>query len=808
MGGNTKGRRALRVIGLILCVGILLCGCLAIFSGAYILHRFSLHVPTDFFRLSAKGIAPRFYVYQFEDRANRLGCSRPISEGYASFPKTDYLSSADIPKQLSDAFIAIEDKRFYQHNGVDLRRTLSASLNWIFGFSDSFGGSTITQQVVKNVTGNDQVTVSRKIQEILYALDLERNMDKSEIMELYLNVIHFSDRCDGIVAAARHYYSKSVGELTLAECASLAAITNSPSYYNPIRHPENNLSRRNLILDEMLSQGMIDHDAHDVAVASPLTLLVSEEESGGINSWYIDMAIEDIIADLEREYGLSRSAASRLVYSGGLRIDLAMDEEIQRTVEEYYRTAISVPTGEDGTHAESALIVLDNKTGDILGVVGSVGQKKGNRVQNFATQTLRPPGSALKPITVYAPALENGTLTWGSVYDDVPVDFGEGGEISWPRNANGRYRGLTTASYAMAHSTNTVAVRILQQLGPEHSFAVARDRFHLSALRRDTAANDCDLAALALGQLNYGITLRELSTAYTVFADQGMYHPCRSYYRVTDSQGNLLLSRPDSSEVVMSEGNAAVMTKLLQGVVTDGSGAEISLRSQIECAGKTGTSNREYDRWFIGYTPELICGVWFGYEYPQPVTKRSCATSVWDDVMTQIVRKKGCTEAFEVPSDVIRVSYCKDSGLLPASACEHDARGSRRELGWFVRGTEPKTTCTCHVLCAYDTQNGGISHGSCPSQDCESVGLIRVERHFPIQVTMDDAQYVYRAPPAELPPVTDENAPYFASILTDFCGISKGKTQFNRSCPYHAEIWEDEDWRFLIPFGSGTRNRS
>ncbi len=792
---KSKGRmRWLRLAACILCVCLLLGGGLAVILGASLEARFEKDAPIERFRLSTIGRAPTFYVYHFTDRKNRQGVMEELDVGSFAKQSASLLEAVDIPKQLSDAFIAIEDKRFYKHHGVDWKRTLSAALNYAFGFSDHFGASTITQQVIKNMTGKSEVTLERKMQEIFYALDLERQMDKSEIMELYLNVIHFSDQCDGIVSAANHYFSKTPNELTLAECASLAAIVNSPSYYNPIRHPQNNLQRRNLILDQMKSQGMITDDEYSKALASPLALTVSEVSSGEeINSWYVDMAIDDVIEDLIREKGMSRAAASRLVYSGGIRIDLAMDQEIQSKVEEYYRTAIRLPTNANGDRAQSALIVIDNQTGDVLGVVGAVGTKKQNRLQNFATQTKRPPGSTIKPLTVYGPALERGLINWASVYDDVPVTFEGQYSYGWPRNATRTYRGLTNIAYAVAHSTNTVAVRVLEELGLENAFRFAKEGFHLESLLSGADANDCDLAALALGQLHYGVTLRELSAAYTVFADGGVYHPYRSYYRVLDADGNILLSKPDTSEIVLSEENAAIMTKLLEGVVRDGTSSEITLSRIVECAGKTGTTNKDGDRWFIGYTPELLCGVWCGYEYPEPLLGRNLCTKIWNDVMTQVTRSRDTKNTFDLPTKLIRVSYCKDSGLLMTDACAADPRGSRMEEGWFVEGSEPTRFCDCHVLCDYDAENGGVSHGYCPKDCIEQIGLIQVERHFPVEITVRDAPYVYRGEPMTLPPNGDAGKSYFDQVLGDFYGIARGERPYNASCPFHTKEWEDPD---------------
>lgn len=778
-------------------VAFLLVFFLMIVGGILIRVNFEMTLPADFFRLTAKGESPHFYVYDFEDRGNRVGEATELSTGMFAQKETVYVAYPDIPKRLIDAFVAIEDKRFYEHNGVDWYRTAAASVNYLLGGDQRFGASTITQQVVKNVTGNDDVSVGRKIQEIFYALDLERSLDKSEILEIYLNIIHFSDNCDGIAAAASHYFSKSVDELTVAECATIAAITNSPSYYNPIRHPQNNLERRDLILSEMYEQGYLNENEYQTALHEPLQLDLRHdngEVGEGINSWYVDMVIEDVINDLVTEYGITRSMASNLVYSGGLRIDMAMDTEIQALVEEYYRTAVQVPSNADGVKAQSALIVIDSSTGDVLGVAGAVGEKTGNRVQNFATQTKRPPGSSIKPITVYAPALEAKLIDWASVYDDIPVNFGTRGTVPWPKNATNVYRGLTNVAYAVAHSTNTVAVRILEELGLEKSFLTAKNSFHLDSM----IEKDCDVAALALGQLNYGVTLREITAAYTVFADAGMYHPWRSYYRVLDSDGKILLSSPDSAEIVLSAGNAAIMTKLLQGVVESGTSSSITLNKLVECAGKTGTTNNDGDRWFIGYTPETICGVWCGYEYPEPLEGRNLCTQIWNQVMGSIVKEKGGKTAFDVPSSVVRATYCKDSGKLLSDTCTADPRGSRAEVGWFLAGEEPKAACDRHVLCDYDKEYGGVSHGNCPEECLTRVALIRVERHFPMQIYVSDAQYVYVGDPGDYEPNQNQNQAYFGHGRSGYCGISNATKQYNRSCTVHLEP-PSGDWDYLIP---------
>ncbi len=797
--GKTKTRVSLILWGLCTALFLFL-STVTVLLCIHIGTHYETSLPKEYYANERFSASPRFFAYDFENRADRVGELQEVTEEVFAQRASRFVPISQIPKALSDAFVAIEDKRFYEHHGVDWRRTLSAGINALFGGSRRFGASTVTQQLVKNLTGRDEITVSRKLQEMLYAMDLEQRLSKSEILELYLNVIHFSDNCDGIYAASRHYYSKDPQELSVAECAGIAAITNNPSYYNPITHPEHNLARRNLILSEMHAQGYLEDTIYEEARNEPLSLRV-ESVGEGINSWYTDMVLEDVITDLAREKEMTRAAATRLVMRGGVRIHVAMDTEIQHLVEEYYRTAVRTPQNAAGVSAQSSIILIDSRTGDILGVAGAVGEKKGNRLQSFATETRRPPGSTIKPLSVYAPALEEGLITWASVFDDVPVSFSEG-LPPWPKNADGIYRGLTNVSYAVAHSTNTVAVRVLEKLGHEKSFYYAKEKFHLSSLARKESADDSGTAALALGQLNYGVTLRELTAAYTAFADGGVYHAPISYYRVLDAEGRILLSNNTRGEVAVSAETAAIMTGLLEGVIKHGTSSSVTLGELVACAGKTGTTTADGDRWFVGYTPDTVCGVWCGYEYPEPLVGRNLCTSVWNRVMREVFLLRGGRTEFSRPETVIEAEYCRDSGELLGEACSLDLRGGRREVGLFRLGTQPKLVCDCHILCPYDREGGGVTHAGCPEETRELVGLIRVERHFPVEVTVRDAQYVYRGDPLAMEANPEEGRAYFEGGLSDFCGRSATERPYNRSCHAHSVgdparipriLWEEEE---------------
>ena len=748
--------------------------------------------------------------YYFPDGEERISTALEL-EGSAVYntEKQLYAEFDEIPDDLKNAFVAIEDKRFYSHKGVDWYRTFGAALNYVLKFRDSFGASTITQQLVKNVTGKDEYQIERKLEEIFSALSLEKQMDKNEILEIYLNIVNLSQGCVGVRAGAETYFSKELSELTLTECVCLAAITNSPTYYDPYLNPENNKYRRQLIFDQMLTQGYIDEETYNACYDEDVTLNMSEKYTPErVNSWYIDMVIDDVCRDLSAEYGYSYSEASALVYGGGLKIYTLQSPEIQSVLEDYYDDESHFPDAGAGLKAQTSMIIIDPYSGGILGVVGARGEKRANRIQSYATDTKRPAGSVIKPLSVYAPALEKGMITYATVIDDVPVNFGDynldsnKGEIvyptPWPNNAPTVYHGLVNVNYAIEVSLNTVPVKILDKLGKESSFYFLRDTLGCESLietltlENGTVLTDMDTAALALGQLNYGVTLREITAGYSIFVNDGVFSYARSYCLVTDAKGNVLLDNPKRQNKAISRDNSIIMTQMLQNVVDFGTAKNtVSLDKTIDVAGKTGTSQDYYDRWFIGYTPYCIGGVWYGYEYPKALnndTKYICP-EIWDGVMTEVhkILEKRQSKSFAESGNIVKATYCQDSGKIATEACIADPRGDRRETGYFVKGTEPKGRCDRHILVKYDKVTKCVADPSCPSANLTKVGLIRVERHFPIQVYVSDAQYVFRELPSTVLPGSSDNEPFFINTIKkgDYCGISYTDKQFNRSCSEH-----------------------
>lgn len=738
------------------------------------------------------------------DRTTRLyylsgnGAYEELSDDRISgYENALFCPIGEMSEDLKNAFIAVEDKRFYDHGGIDWIRTCRAAGDMLLGGEGHFGGSTITQQLVKNLTGDSERSVRRKLAELVRAAKLEERLTKEQILEQYLNVVNLAENCYGVRTASNAYFSKEPAELNLREAATVAAITNNPTRYNPIRNPEENRKRRDLILGQMLEQGMITDGDYREAVAEPTALhLCQKAFSGRINSWFADLVVKNVVRDLMQQRGLSESAASRLVYSGGLKIYTTVDPRLQKAVSEYYTDEENFPQHAGEKRAQSAIMIADPHTGQLLAVAGAIGEKAGNRVQSYATDTKRPSGSVIKPLSVYAPALQRGLITWGTVFDDVPHSFRANG-APWPRNSPNVYRGLISVNSALVHSVNTVSASILERLGHRAAYRFLTDELGFTSL---DPQNDVGTAALALGQQHQGVTLAELMGGYTALANNGIRVQLQSYTKVEDHAGKTLLQCETKGRQVLDSATASLMTMMLRRAVQEGTGKAITLKEKVDVAGKTGTSSNCCDKWFIGYTPELLAGVWYGYEYPESLADVSGnpALTIFDELMEKAVELRGITRLqFETDQDLIPVRYCKDSGKLMGEACLLDPRGDRSEIGYFKKGTEPRTVCSCHVPVTY-CRCGGVACEDCPQEDCYTVGLLRVFRTFPRQIQVLDAPYTCDGSPARKGLQLSSNEPYYAINHQDdrFFGMAMGLEPFNRICPVHTV--SDAFWRRRI----------
>ena len=543
----------------------------------------------------------------------------------------------DIPDYLVKALVAIEDHRFYEHKGVDWYRTVGAMFTMLTGGDDSFGGSTITQQLIKNLTGNKEVTVQRKLIEIFQALEFEKKYDKDEIVEWYLNAVYFGEGCDGIYTAAQKYFGKEPSQLTLAESASIVGIVNLPTYYSPFYSEENNKERQETVLRRMYELGYISYDEYEEAKNEQLVFTRSDNEVADqeIYSYYVEAVIKDVTEDLMEQKGISQDTARQLLYNGGYRVYSCLDPYIQECVDNVYLDVENFPKPyrANDQQLQSAMVIMDPYTGEVVAMSGGVGEKTGNLVLNRATDALRAPGSSFKPLAVYAPAIELGLITPSTLVNDAPREEVEMSQNQWyPNNSDFKYRGIIDIATGVRLSLNTVAAQVLDKLGLDASTNFLKNKLGITSLVPD----DYNYASLALGELTNGISVLEMAQAYCTFDNSGIFTEARTYSRVTDAAGNIVLDNQPKTHVAMKSSTATNITSLLFSAANYGTGSE-SIFSGQAIAGKTGTSSYNWNRWFAGYTPYYVGVVWTGFDQPEQMyVYGNPAAQVWRRVMQQV----------------------------------------------------------------------------------------------------------------------------------------------------------------------------
>ncbi len=568
-----------------------------------------------------------------------------------------------MPKYLQQAFIAIEDETFYDHSGINWRRTLGAVSNYLFEFDETeFGGSTITQQLIKNITEDKGKNATRKAREICRALIIEQKLKKKQILEAYLNTIALGNGICGVKVAANYYFNKEVEELSLAESATLAAITKNPSKYNPITGFEECQKRRNTVLYKMYQLGMIDWEEYAKAYDTDIVLDDTREDDleAEVNSYFVDALIEQVIADLAKKYECNEQTASTMLYNGGFKIYSTVDMRVQNIMEQtyinsskYFNLKGKNRNGET-VNIQSAMTVMDY-SGHIVGIVGGVGEKTVNRGLNRATSAPRQPGSTMKPIGVYALAIENDLIHYTSRVDDKPIENYYPDGKKGPQEWYGYYKGPITVDYAIRKSANTIPVKLLKDLGVDKSYDFLKNKLGLSYLVKQ----DKNLASLALGGCVYGVTTTESAAAYAIFGNNGVYHTPTTYYKIERVGGEVVLQYDEKGEQVISPATATIMNHLLQGVVSgsEGTGSGIRWYSNMKAYAKTGTSSESNDLWMVAGTPYYVGSVWYGFDMPQQIYSTSGAANIWRDVMKQV--HTGLEKKDFVDSDTV---YKKGSG--------------------------------------------------------------------------------------------------------------------------------------------------
>ena len=707
-----------------------------------------------------------------------------------------WASLEEIPQAMVDAAVAIEDKRFYEHQGVDWITTVKACLNMFFGGDDQFGGSTITQQLVKNITQEKSVTVQRKVMEIFRAQLFEREYDKDLIMEYYLNRIYLGRGCYGVKSAAAEYFGKELQSLSPAECASLISITNNPSLFNPYSQSvyrykgeerdgvSRNRYRQMNVLTEMYNQGYLSEEEYQEAVEQELVFkegidpadrwTVCENDACGyegtrnnftgsgeswycplcgsltsvntsasqyIYSWFVDAVIMDFASYLAEQDGKAwdkldeqgREMYLDRIQKGGYHIYTTLDMDVQKQVDTIYTDLSNMPTTRSTQQLQSAIVVIDNSTGDVVALSGGVGEKDTFLGYHRATQAKLQTGSAQKPISVYAPAFESGKVTPATVFKDLPVSYEEG---NWPKNDNRKYQYARTVYQGIVSSINTISVRTLNAVGAEYGYSFAKYNFGQESLIESYDAgyeikSDIGQAPLALGALTLGSTVQEMSAAYATFANDGIWREPRLYTKIYNSDGELVVDNTQDSRKILSTKTVNYINYCLYNAANHGTGGAAIFQGQT-IAGKTGTTSSNRDRWFCGYTSYYTAAVWVGYDQPEQININVAnpAATMWKKVMQPV--HSGLNKKALYDNSAFRsIAVCLDSGKLATNACKLDCRGVDSRVSYVNVYSEdvPTETCDKHVLVEYCVTGGGVVNEYCgmfPNTTLESRALVKM----------------------------------------------------------------------------------
>ena len=791
-----KGRRVGQTIGIVLGT-ILLVTVLtsAIFVGifmTYVNTSLKGHVEVDMSEYDQK-VSTELY-YQDPDTKEPVMYQTLFGDENRIWVDFD-----SIPKNLREATIAIEDKRFESHHGVDWHGTVRAVFRTLTKGNPQ-GGSTITQQLIKNVTGNNENTVKRKVTEVYRALALEKDYSKDEILEMYLNTIYLGNQCYGVQTASRMYFHKDVSELTLAECACLISITNNPSQYDPLRSDwtrEQNRNRQLDVLDAMLAQEKIDQATYDAAKAQEVVFTngytnlgnyvgpQEEDEKPAVvstanNSYFTDEVITDVAEKFVEVFGLTDDPANAdgyvrtafekavsKVYNGGYKIYTTQNPKIQDIAESVFEnTNYANYTDSKGEPLQAAITIVDPYTGDVVAMVGGTGAKDVDRGWNWATSA-RQPGSATKPVSVYAPALDNGTITAASAIDDYPVrDLP--GYGAWPSNSGSGFRGLTSFYTALVRSLNTCAVRTVEELGTYQSYTFMVEKLGFTTL---TQADSQQSGNMGLGGYEYGVTTEEMAAAYGAFVNDGVYTPPRTFYRVEDSQGNLVCENNKESNVAMKATTAYIIRQTLKSVITSGTGGEARF-SGMTIAGKTGTTDENRDRYFAGFSPYYSAAVWTGYKSNERFSESlgNPSAVLWREVMRRI--HDGLeNKDFNSCSGLVQVTVCQDSGLLATDACTHDLRGNRVTTVTVAADTAPTQSCNVHKMVRYCKDGKHLATEYCPASSVVEIAALDWPREIIKDIKAQDDEYLLQTltgkEEGELCPVHNKKPSIFPIIPGD-----------------------------------------
>jgi len=607
-------------------------------------------------------------------------------------PQKRYWTTIDrIPQFLQKALVAIEDSRFYEHSGIDIRGIARALVKDVVKRKMVEGGSTITQQLIKNKYLTNKKSIERKLEEASMAMDFEKKYSKQQILEMYFNEIYYGNGAWGVAQAARLYFDKNPEELTDSECAILAGIPKNPGRYNPLGKPDSVANRRAVVLKRMVELNMITPGYRQTLQASPSAVFKPAQAPA---------YLAQIRTKLVERFGADA------VEVGGLDVSAALDLNLQHHAEQILREGVKRKAAD----LQGALVCLDPVTGDVLAAVGGVDLVQSSINRAFTSR--RQPGSSIKPL-IYAAALEKG-ITAGSIWSDTPASYNRGnGEVWKPLNYGREQYGDLSLRQALAYSSNVVTVKLLETVGVQ-SFVdfAARDGLRLQPQSG---------LSLALGAEE--VTLNELVQAYTPLANGGLRAEARTIVRIYDRRLRSWTENPPVVSSAFSPGAAYVATDMLKDVMTYGTAKSLRKFSQERpSAGKTGTTDDYRDAWFVGYTPHLLTGIWVGYDKPKPggkgFTGGAIAVPIWEKFMRKALAGKPVTE-FNRPDTVVSVSIDSTTGYLATEACP------KKRDEFYIAGTEPSEYCPKH--------GGELMAPKAPPEPLPDPGL------FPAE-TVDDGQ--------------------------------------------------------------------
>ena len=629
----------------------------------------------------------------------------------------------EMAKYLPKAYIAIEDERFYEHDGVDIKRTGAAILNFVtHAGSSSYGGSSITQQLVKNITKDDQDSgfegITRKVKEWAKAYQIEKMLSKDQILELYLNIIFVGGKNSGVEVGAKYYFNKSASELDLAECAFLAGINKGPNLYNPYGEKGYNENedkkskintRTKVVIQKMFELGYITQEEKDAAnekVNNGLEF-VKGTDTTSIYSYHTDATIAKVIDDVAESKNISKALATTYVYSSGLTIYSTQNTELQNQMNSVmlddgskYMKNSSKGTDENGNKitSQAAMTIIDNETGYIAGVVGGLGEKTASRGLNRATQSPRQTGSSIKPLTSLVPGINEGVITAATIYNDCATEF--------PGNYNPKdynaFKGLVTIRSATMTSQNIPFIKVVSELTPDKS------KEYLKKMGVTTLDEERDgLASLAIGGFTNGITTLEMAAAYETIENNGVYRTPLLYTKVVDIDGNTVLESEQKSEQVLSEQAAYVIKDILKSVVQSGTATYCKI-SGMDVGAKTGSTNNYYDKWLCGFTNYYTAATWYGYDENEEIKgETNWAGQIWSAVMKKVHSGLDGSK-FDKPEGIVSAKICKDSGKRATDKCTN----TYSEI--FVEGTVPES-CDAHTNSAEVCDDTGLlANEYCP----------------------------------------------------------------------------------------------